>query len=135
MAYEPREHKASARPNGLPAPLLAGHRERSGHDLSGVQVHRNSSLPAAVGALAYTQGQNIYLAPGQDHHLAHESAHVVQQMDGRVKPTIEVNGAPVNDDASLEREADAAGGEAHRIGTHALQRLTDPEEDEKLKKT
>ena len=134
MAYEPRERRpAASRPNGLPAPLLAGHRQMSGHDLSGVQVHRNSALPASVGALAYTQGQNIYLAPGQDHHLAHESAHVVQQMEGRVKPTIEVNGAPVNDSASLEHEADSAGSEAHRVGTHALQRLTDPEDE--LKKT
>jgi Domain of unknown function (DUF4157) len=135
MAYEPREQRAPiVRPNALPAQLRAGLESISGHDLSGVQVHRDSALPASVGALAYTQGRDIHLAPGQDHHLPHESWHVVQQMSGRVSPTIEVNGAPVNDDASLEREAESMGHRAHEVGTHMLQRLA-PEDEEELKKT
>lgn len=136
MAYEPRERRAtSPRPNALPAQLRAGLEAMSGHDLSGVQVHTNSAKPASVGALAYTQGQNVHLAPGQEHHLPHESWHVVQQLDGRVRPTTQVNGAAVNDDAALEREADSMGSRAHETGAHALQRLTDGEEEDKLKKT
>jgi uncharacterized protein DUF4157 len=135
MAYEPRERRAPAtRPNSLPAQLRAGLESMSGHDLSGVQVHTNSALPASVGALAYTQGQNMYFAPSQEHHLPHESWHVVQQLDGRVKPTIDVNGAAVNDDAKLENEADTMGRKAQETGMHTLQRVVEDEEDP-LKKT
>ena len=36
-------------------------------------------------ARAYTQGSEIYMAPGQERHLAHEAWHVVQQKQGRVQ--------------------------------------------------
>jgi hypothetical protein len=54
------------------------------------------------------------VAPGQEHHLPHEAWHVVQQKRGRVRPTLAVAGKPVNDDASLEREAQAMGERAAR---------------------
>ena len=44
--------------------------------------------------------------------LGHELTHVVQQSEGRVKPTTEVMGMPVNDDPSLEAEADKMGKKA-----------------------
>ena len=44
--------------------------------------------------------------------MAHEAWHVVQQRQGRVKPTVQMAGVQVNDDEGLEREADAMGGEA-----------------------
>ncbi|MBV9408909.1 MAG: DUF4157 domain-containing protein [Candidatus Eremiobacteraeota bacterium] len=133
MAYEPLERRpVNVRPNGLPAQLQAGIHAMTGHDVSGVTVNRNSSLPAQVGALAYTQGTNIHLGPGQDHHLAHEAYHVVQQMENRVPVTTSVNGAPVNDNPSLEHEASVNGEKANALGTHALQRLTD---DDEIKKT
>ncbi|MEA5547922.1 hypothetical protein VB816_23335, partial [Limnoraphis robusta CCNP1324] len=37
--------------------------------------------------------------------LPHEAWHVVQQMQGRVKPTMQMKGVQVNDDQGLEREA------------------------------
>lgn len=72
-------------------------------------MHYNSSKPDEVGALAYTQGTNICVAPGQERHLSHEAWHVVQQAQGRVKPTAEVGGLPLNDSRTLEPEADAMG--------------------------
>ncbi|GHV01496.1 hypothetical protein AGMMS49521_1870 [Campylobacterota bacterium] len=60
-------------------------------------------------AKAYAQGRDIFIAPGQEHHLPHEAWHVVQQMQGRVKPTAIVNGVELNDDAELEREAEEMG--------------------------
>jgi len=36
----------------------------------------------------------------------------VQQMQGRVKPTMQAKGVAVNDDRALEREADVMGGKA-----------------------
>ena len=98
-----------SRSNGLPGPLKAGIESLSGMDMSDVTVHRNSSQPAQLNALAYAQGNDIHLAAGQDQHLAHEAWHVVQQRQGRVQPTMQLQGVSVNDDESLEKEADAMG--------------------------
>lgn len=97
---------------GLPDNLKVGVENLSGLSMDNVRVHYNSSKPAQVGALAYTQGTDIYVAPGQEKHLAHEVWHVVQQTQGRVKPTMQIPGAAVNDDAGLEREASEMGKKA-----------------------
>lgn len=97
---------------GLPRPLQTHLERLSGVDLSGIRVHRNSSQPDRVNALAYTQGQEIHLAPGQERHLAHEAWHAVQQAQGRVPPTLKSRGMAMNQDAGLESEADAMGARA-----------------------
>jgi hypothetical protein len=99
---------------GMPGRLKTGLEALSGMDLSGVRVHTNSFRPAQINALAYTQGQDIHLGPGQGSHLPHEAWHVVQQMQRRVKPTMQVKGVSINEDAGLEREADAMGAKALR---------------------
>ena len=104
-----------ANKTGLPDGLKTGMEQLSGKDLSGVRVHYNSPQPAQLNALAYTQGTNIHVAPRQEKHVPHELAHVVQQMEGRVKPTIDVGGMPVNDSRSLEKEADRMGTKANRF--------------------
>lgn len=58
---------------GMPDSLKAGIESLSGIDMSDVKVHYNSSKPAEIGALAYTQGTNIHIAPGQERHLPHEA--------------------------------------------------------------
>lgn len=100
---------------GMPSDLVNGFAASTGHDLSNVNVVRNSDAPAKVGALAYAQGNDIHLGPGQDQHLAHEAAHIVQQREGRVQPTTEVNGMAVNDSKSLESEADSMGAKAAQM--------------------
>ncbi len=97
---------------GLPRQLRAGIEGLSGVSMAGVKVHRDSQAPARVGAQAFAHGREIHLAPGQERHLPHEAWHVVQQAQGRVRPTAEVNGAMVNDDPSLEAEADRMGARA-----------------------
>lgn len=92
---------------GLPIPLKMAVERRSGLAMDDVQVHYNSSRPAQLQALAYTQGTEIHVGPGQERHLAHEAWHVVQQKQGRVRPTLQMKGANLNDDEGLEREADA----------------------------
>jgi hypothetical protein len=90
-----------------------------------VKVHYNSSQPAQLNALAYAQGTDIHVAPGQEQHLPHEAWHVVQQAQGRVKPTMQMkDGVPVNDDVGLEREADVMGQKALLQGkdAHVAQR-------------
>lgn len=94
---------------GMPDNLKAGVENLSGLDMSDVRVHYNSDKPAKVGALAYTQGAEIHVGPGQEKHLAHEAWHVVQQKQGRVNPTMQLKGIAVNNDRGLEYEADIMG--------------------------
>jgi len=95
---------------GLPDQLKSGIESLSGFSMDHVRVHFNSSQPAQLNALAYAQGSDIHLAPGQEQHLPHEAWHVVQQAQGRVRPTLQMkDGVPVNDDVGLEREADVMG--------------------------
>ena len=117
VAREPgRPHVAqrtpAARGAGLPERLKAGVEALSGVAMDEVRVHRNSAAPARVGALAYAQGQDIHLGPGQEKHLPHEAWHVVQQAQGRVQATRQLKGVAINDDEGLEREADAMGARA-----------------------
>jgi len=96
---------------GLPDQLKSGIENASGYSMDDVKVHRNSAKPAQLNAHAYAQGSEIHLGSGQEKHLAHEAWHVVQQKQGRVQPTKQMNGSVnINDDAGLEKEADAMGG-------------------------
>ncbi len=110
---------STGRPGGLPPALQAGVEALSGIAMNDVRVHRNSSRPAQLQAHAFTQGRDIHVAPGQDHHLPHEAWHVVQQKQGRVKPTLQAKGIPINDDPGLETEADRMGARAMRTPAQA----------------
>ncbi len=74
-----------------------------------VRVHRQSPAPARIGAEAYTKGDDIYLAPGNEKHLSHELGHVAQQRQNRVRPTGKIGGKDVNESPALEHEADSLG--------------------------
>lgn len=102
----------------LPETLRAELEQLSGLDLSDVRVRYNSNRPAQLGALAYTKGREIELAPGEQRQLPHEAWHVVQQAEGRVDPTHRAEGHAINDHAELEQEADAMGAKLSRISDH-----------------
>ena len=115
-----RQPESVARRNetGLPDGLKSGIESLSGMSLDDVQVHYNSAQPAQLNALAYAQGTDIHVAPGQEQHLPHEAWHVVQQAQGRVQPTMQLEGGvPVNDDHTLEHEADTMGERASNLIT------------------
>jgi hypothetical protein len=95
--------------------------ERSfGADFSTVRIHEGPQA-AAMGAVAYARGENIYFQPGRYDPsspaglelLGHELTHVVQQRAGRVARP-QGKDSPVVPDPSLEAEADAAGARAAR---------------------
>ena len=112
---------------GLPDGLKSGIESLSGISLDDVRVHYGSARPAQLNALAYAQGSEIHVAPGQEQHLPHEAWHVVQQAQGRVQPTTQLqDGVPINDDEGLEQEADLMGG---RALTAPAQRQAAPEEE------
>lgn len=110
----PKE-RTDAPPNrtGMPHRLKWSIESLSGLDLSSVRVHYRSPKPAQLNALAYTQGREIHVAPGQERHLPHEAWHIVQQAQGRVRPTMQLReGVAVNDDRELEEDADRMGRKA-----------------------
>lgn len=100
--------KTAASPNttGIPDSIKNRFEAKSGFSFDDVKVHYNSKKPAQFQALAYTQGNQVFIGPGQETHLCHELGHVVQQKQGIVKPTTTINGQPVNDDTKLEHGAD-----------------------------
>ncbi|MGE3857534.1 MAG: DUF4157 domain-containing protein, partial [Dehalococcoidia bacterium] len=69
----------------IPDQVRRGMEGALGQDFSGVRVHTDSS-PDSVGALAYTQGNDVHFRPGMyqpdsqsgREALGHELAHVVQ---------------------------------------------------------
>ena len=123
MAVQPKQGGAAApataqRANttGLPDRLKTGVEHLSGLSMDDVTVHYNSSKPAQLQALAYAQGTDIHVGPGQHRHLPHEAWHVVQQKQGRVTANRQMRGVAVNTDAALEREADVMGEKANQGG-------------------
>ncbi|MEO6777811.1 MAG: DUF4157 domain-containing protein [Kofleriaceae bacterium] len=77
----------------LPSPIMRKFEASLGADLSSVRVHtgaESQSAASAVGAKAYTMGQDIHFGAGHydptsgagEHLLAHEVAHTVQQRGG-----------------------------------------------------
>ena len=107
---------------GIPNEVKQKMEDSFGTDFSDVRVRPESSQAPEVGALAYTQGTDIHFAPGQfkpetsagQQLIGHELTHVIQQAEGRVQPTIEIGGMPVNDNEGLEHEADVLGAQAAR---------------------
>lgn len=124
-------HRQAARQKGgsfnLPGNLKTTVEGLSGVSLDDVQVHYDSAAPAGLHASAYTRGTDIYLGPGQEKHLSHEAWHVVQQKQGRVQPTARIEGADINEDGALEREATVMAEKAGAaVGLHTGVRKSSP---------
>ncbi|MDT9691571.1 DUF4157 domain-containing protein [Streptomyces sp. P9(2023)] len=108
--------------SGSGRPLDDGNRAdmeaRFGADFSDVRIHTDSAARASateLGASAYTSGSHIVAGPsGIDQHtLAHELTHVLQQRKGTVAGTDRGDGLRVSDPSDkFEREAEA---NAHRM--------------------
>mgnify|MGYP003753031465 CR=1 FL=1 len=117
---------------GIPDNTLTQMESSLNADFSNVRIHPNSSKASDVNALAYTQGNDIHFAPGQydtassqsRQILGHELTHVIQQRQGRVKPTMQLKGMQINDDAALEHEADVLG--ARAASSDARPRIVPP---------
>lgn len=106
---QPIRERKSVNSTGIPNAIKTGAESLSGLSLDDVRVHYNSAKPSRINALAYTQGTDIHVAPGQEAYLPHEAWHVVQQKQGRVAPTMQLQGLGVNTDSDLEQEADHMG--------------------------
>jgi hypothetical protein len=111
---------ASSSGNALPGDVRTRFESSLGADLSSVRVHtgaESQAAAAAVGARAYTLGQDIHFAaghynPGSDggtHLLAHEVAHTVQQSGGvqRRQHKLDLSTPGDSQEVEADRAADA----------------------------
>jgi Domain of unknown function (DUF4157) len=123
---------AASSSSGTPLPdtLMRKFETSLGTDLSSVRLHTGSesaSAASAVGARAYTTGQDIHFGAGQydtsspsgQHLIAHEVAHTVQQRGG--SPTRQNKLEVSSPDDAFEHEADHAAnamvsGQVARVG-------------------
>lgn len=98
----------------LPENLKSKFEKSMGADFSNVKIYPQSEKPVAAGALAFAQGNEIHFAAGKfdpnskegQKLIAHELTHTIQQGATEVKETGKVGGIAVNEDKSLEAEAD-----------------------------
>jgi hypothetical protein len=108
--------RAPAQP--LDAATTAAMEPRFGHDFSRVRVHtgaRAEESARAVGALAYTVGQNVVFGAGQfapgtadgRRLLTHELAHTIQQGEVETGTSLAVDNPASADEASADAAADA----------------------------
>lgn len=100
------KRSAAGNRTGIPGAIKAQYEAASGLSFDDVRIHYNSRKPEKLQALAYTQGNHVYMGPGQEKYLRHELGHVVQQKRGMVRPNMRINGLPVNTDRRLEQQAD-----------------------------
>ncbi|MFF5472410.1 DUF4157 domain-containing protein [Streptomyces achromogenes] len=97
----------------LAAPVRQDMEARFGTDFSDVRLHTGpvaARSARAIGARAYTSGSHVVLGDGggDQHTLAHELTHVVQQRQGPVAGTEHGNGLRISDPSDrFEREAEA----------------------------
>ena len=88
-----------------------------GYDFAGVRVHTDAKageLSGQLNARAFTIGSDLAFAGGEykpgtligDALIAHELAHVVQQGGGTQAGTAQNKSASLNDESSLEQDAD-----------------------------
>lgn len=121
---------SSASGSALPTALMRKFESSLGADLSSVRVHTGAAsadAAAAVGAKAYTVGQDIHFGAGYydpsssdgQHLLAHEVAHTVQQSGGSATRQNKLQVSAPHDAAEHEadRAADAmTSGQSFQIG-------------------
>jgi len=128
---------ASSSGSRLPDTLMRKFESSLGADLSGVRIHTGGAsehAADAVGAKAYTMGNDIHFGAGHydpsgsdgQHLLAHEVAHTVQQSGGAQRAQFKLEVSSPGD--SFEHEADRAavamvsGGAATVSGASGLSR-------------
>lgn len=108
-------YKKNKNNTGIPDGLKNNFEKISNFNFDNVRVHYNSNMPNKLNALAYTQGDNVYIGSGQEKHLPHELGHVVQQREKRVLPTMKMGVFNINTDETLEKEADSLGYKATQM--------------------
>lgn len=123
-----RREAEAGKPNltGIPLQMKQSFEQSSGLSFDDVRVHYHSARPSRLGALAYTQGTHVYVAPGQERHLGHELGHVVQQKQGRVQATSSLGGVKLNTSPAMEQEADMLCRQDEQGAPQVIQRRQDP---------
>jgi hypothetical protein len=109
-------HQANGGGQKLPEAVQQKMEASFGTAFSDVRIHEGAEAEK-IGAIAYTCGSYIHFSPGKytpfnpigQQLLGHELTHVIQQRADRVKPKGDIMGLPINEDPTLEKEADEMG--------------------------
>ena len=117
------EHVSERNQTGIPDQMRKRYEAVSGLSFDDVRVHYHSDKPAQFKALAYTQGNQVYVAPGQERHLGHELGHIIQQKQRRVRGNKRLGNVLLNTENTLEREADVFGRRAETLKAGQNQEL------------
>lgn len=105
----------AAQDSELPGEVMSKMQNSFGRDFSNVEFLENSQAATDFGARAFTQGESVHFAPGQfkpdttsgQRLIGHELAHVGQQRDGEVEPTVQAKTFGVRKKSDeLEDDAD-----------------------------
>ena len=99
----------------LPEDFQAKMESSFGEDFSNVKINKDSKEADELNALAFTQGNSIHFKKGEfdttsskgQELIAHELSHVVQQRNKIIDTTYRENNYNINDNLSLEKDADA----------------------------
>ena len=109
------------RNKNLPKALQFNLENSLGQDFSNVTIQKNSQAATEINAQAFAHGNSVHFAPGQFNSnseegknlIGHEFTHIAQQRSGIVSPRkVLGKGLSINDDISLENEADIFGKKA-----------------------
>lgn len=111
---------ATKRNEHLPEDLQTKMEDSFGQDFSNVEIIKNSIQAKEINAQAFTQGNSVHFASGKFNPnsqsgkelIGHELTHVVQQRNGRVNNSYQAKSLNINDESTLEKEADLLGSKA-----------------------
>ena len=98
----------------------------TGVDVSDTKVHRDSELPAQVGAKAMAVGDTVFFGKGQDsaETMGHELAHIAQNKTGNA-PQVQASGLEVTAaNSSYEDYADSVGAAAAKSSSQVSNMAT-----------
>jgi hypothetical protein len=125
------QRAASSSGSSLPEGVRGRFESSLGVDLSGVRIHTgedSATAASAVGARAYTIGNDIHFAEGQYaptdpfgiHLLAHEVAHTVQQGGAQVQRQSVPTTPPLTTSASTATSLPTSSSSTERSATRAM---------------
>ncbi len=110
LADKVQQERANGQP--LPDSTRSTLESSLGHDMSDLRVSVNPELNAAMGAKAFTSGQNVVLRDSGDMSdvslLTHEATHAIQQNFSTAKPS-SIGAADTEHEHAAEQNAAGAG--------------------------
>lgn len=102
-------HKGKARTE-IPVQLKTRTEDSTRVPFNYVRANYNSDKPAKLDTLAYTNGNQVGISPGQKRYSAYDLRNAMQQKLNAVRASVRYEGnEAINTDVELERQSDVSG--------------------------